>query len=111
MAWIVAERIASGQKLDRNEREECHNAERDLKQSDTGKDQSAARERRARRGAHRRDRLKDCKDDDCIGDHPVVELRRRRIAEDRLQRSWTERLTGNQARSHQRPGVVDEAGA
>ncbi len=41
----------------------------------------------------------------------MIELRRRRIAEDRLQRVRAERLAGNEARPHQGPGVVDEAGA
>ena len=41
----------------------------------------------------------------------MVELRRRRVVEDRLQPARLERFAGNEARSHERPGVVDEAGA
>ena len=90
------QRLMGKRELDRNDGEQRRNAERDLEQSDGRKNHGAARERRAWRGPQRNDRLNNCEGDDGIGDHPVVELRRRRIAEDRLQRVWAERLARNQ---------------
>ena len=80
------QRLMGQRKLDRNDGEQRRDAERDLEQSNGREDDGAARERRARRGAQRSDRLNNREGDDSIGDHPVIELRRRRIAEDRLQR-------------------------
>ena len=105
------QRLMGKRKLNRDEREERRNAEPDLQQSDGGKDHSAARKRRAGRDTQRGDRLNKREGDDRIGDHAVIELRRRRIAEDRFERAWPERLSRNKARSHQRPSVVDKTGS
>src|SRR5580704_2789221 len=105
------QRLMEQRELDRNDGEQRCNAERDLEESNAREDDGAARERQAGRGAQRSDRLNSREDDDSICHHPVIELRCRPIAEYRLQRIRTERLTWDKARSHLGPGVVDEAGA
>ena len=105
------QRLMGQRKLDWNDGEQRRNAERDLEQSHGCQDDRAARERQAGRSAHRNDCLNNREGDDSIRDHPMIELRRRRIAEYRLQHTWAKRLAWNKARSHERPGVVDEAGA
>ena len=104
-------RLMGERKLDRDEREQGRNAKPDLEQRDGREDNNAAYERRTRGDAERGDRLNKGEGDNRISDRPVVELRRRPIAEYRLQRVRAKRLAWNKARSHQGPGVVDEAGA
>ena len=105
------QRLVGQSKLDRNDGEQRCNAERDLEESNCREDDGAARERQAGRGVQCSDSLNYREDDNGIRAHPVIELRRRRIAEYPLQRIWAKRLARNKARSHERPGVVDESGA
>src|SRR6185312_1574019 len=105
------QRLVGQCKPDRNDREQGRDTQRDLDEGDGGQDNGAAGERRARRGTQSGDRLNKGEDNDAIADHPMIELRCRRIAEDGRERARAERFARHEARSHQGPGVVDEHGA
>src|SRR6185437_2593891 len=105
------QRLVGQCKPDRNDREQGRDTQRDLDEGDGGQDNGAAGERRARRGTQSGDRLNKGEDDDGIAGHPMVELRRRWIAENRRARIGAEGFAGHEARPHQWPGVVDETGA
>ena len=105
------QRLMGKRQPDRDNREERRHAQSNLKHRDRSDDERAVRKRRRGRGANRGESLNEGERDDRIGERAMVELRRCRVVEHRWQPARLERFARNEARPHERPGVVDEAGA